>query len=98
MIIYNVTVSINGSVHKDWLEWMKKVHIPEVMSTGCFIRCEMFRVITPEDEYTYSIQYVCNSFKEYENYRDIFAPGLQAAHAVRYKDQFVAFRTLLEKV
>ena len=33
-ILYNVTVSIDKDVEKEWLEWMKKVHIPDVMRTG----------------------------------------------------------------
>ena len=36
MIIYNVTVSVEESIKKDWLTWMQDVHIPEVMATGIF--------------------------------------------------------------
>jgi hypothetical protein len=100
MIIYNVTVNIDNSVHDEWLEWMLRVHIPEVMITGMFIENRIYKVLTEEDAEgtTYSIQYVCNSLKEYEQYRDIFAPALQAQHSNRYKDKFVAFRTLLEVI
>ena len=100
MIIYNVTVNINNSVHEEWLEWMQLVHIPDVMITGLFIENRIYKVLADEDSdgTTYSIQYVCNSMKEYEQYRDVFAPALQAQHANRYKDKFVAFRTLLEVI
>ena len=27
MIIYNVTINIDHSVHEDWLEWMKNEHV-----------------------------------------------------------------------
>jgi len=27
MILYNVTVSLDPSIHADWLEWMRNVHI-----------------------------------------------------------------------
>lgn len=99
MIIYNVTVNIEKSIHDEWLHWMKTVHIPEVMSTGCFIESHIYKVLADDNENgtTYSIQYSCTSMKEYENYRDVFAPALQAAHTVKFKDKFVAFRTLLEK-
>jgi hypothetical protein len=36
--------------------------------------------------------------EHYERYRAEFAPALQAEHTARYRDQFVAFRTLLEWV
>lgn len=80
------------------MEWMKNVHIPDVMRTGLFIENKMFKVLADDDSdgTTYSIQYICNSMKEYEQYRDVFAPALQAEHSQRYKDKFVAFRTLLE--
>ncbi|MEO5572783.1 MAG: DUF4286 family protein [Bacteroidia bacterium] len=100
MIIYNVTVNIDNSVHDDWLEWMQRVHIQEVMLSGLFIENRIYKVLSDDGAggTTYSIQYVCNSMKEYEQYRDIFAPALQALHSNRYKDKFVAFRTLLEVV
>ena len=37
MILYNVTISIDTSVEEDWLQWMKEIHIPDVMNTGLFI-------------------------------------------------------------
>ena len=36
MILYNVTVKIAKAVHDDWLEWMKTVHIPDVLKTNLF--------------------------------------------------------------
>jgi len=33
-----------------------------------------------------------------EQYQKEFATALQADHSARYKDKFVAFRTLLEEV
>jgi hypothetical protein len=99
-IIYNVTLKIDNSVHLEWLEWMQSTHIPEVMLTCMFVENRIYRVLTDDDAEgtTYSIQYVSNSMKEYEQYRDIFAPALQAQHSNRYKDKFAAFRTLLEVV
>ena len=34
MIIYNLTINLEDSIHDDWLEWMKKNHMPDVMRTG----------------------------------------------------------------
>jgi hypothetical protein len=33
MIIYNVTINVEDSIHYDWLSWIKP-HIKEVLSTG----------------------------------------------------------------
>ena len=99
MIIYNVTVNIDEAVHQEWLKWMKEKHIPDVMNTGCFLENKICRLLNVEDEgSTYSIQYTCNSMDDYEEYQQNHAPGLQKEHAEKYKDKFVAFRTLLEVV
>jgi hypothetical protein len=99
MIIYNVTISIDKSVHDDWLIWMKEVHIPEVMATGFFIEQKICRVLTEEDEgMTYAIQYTAASMDDLKEYQKHHSPALQKKHSDRYRDKFVAFRTLLEVV
>ena len=40
MIIYNVTVSIDKEIEKQWLDWMKNTHIPDVMNTALFLDCK----------------------------------------------------------
>lgn len=49
-----------------------------------------------EDGVTYAIQYFCKDLPTYFRYQEQYAPALQAETATRYKDRFVAFRTLLE--
>ena len=99
MIIYNVTVNIEDSVHHDWLHWMKEVHIPEVMSTGCFLEFRFAKVLVDEESgTTYSIQYLTRNMESLQDYRDNFGPALQAKTLERYSNKFVAFRTLLELV
>ena len=100
MILYNVTVNIDPEVHLDWLNWMKSTHIPDVLSTGLFIENRFFRVLNTEEGegFTYSVQYFLDSMERYDEYMSLHAPRLQADHAARYKDRFVAFRTLLETV
>lgn len=99
MIIYNVTVKVDPEVHDEWLQWMRETHIPEVLATGRFIDNRMARVmVEEEDGVTYAIQYTCNDMETLQTYYENEAPALQADHAERYKDKFVAFRTLLEVV
>ena len=95
MIIYNVTVSLDPVIHDDWLQWMKEVHIPDVMNTGFFSSNKMFRLLV-DDELTYAIQYTCESQEKLAEYQSKHAPRLQEEHTARYKGKFGAFRTLLE--
>jgi len=100
MIIYNVTININHDVHDEWLKWMKEEHIPEVLKTGLFTEWKMLRLLGDADSggTTYAIQYTCDTMEDYEKYRQEYAPALQQATLNKFKDKFVAFRTLLETV
>lgn len=97
MFIYNVTINIDPSVHDEWLKYMQEEHIPDVMKTGCFVDNRMLKVLNVEDEgTTYSIQYTFLNMSDMEEYKAKHAPRLQKEVMDRYKDKFVAFRTLLE--
>jgi len=100
MILYNVTVNIDHSVHDEWLEWMKTQHIPEVLATGLFIKNKIFKILSEHESegHTYSIQYFLNSMNDLEKYQNKFATKLQDEHSKKYKDKFVAFRTVMELV
>jgi hypothetical protein len=99
MILYNVTINIDEDVHEDWLNWMKAVHIPDVMNTGLFRSYKICRILAEEDGgKSYAIQYFCESMEMLEQYQEKHAPQLQQEHTQRYSGKFGAFRTLLQVV
>ena len=100
MIIYNVTVIIDESVHDEWLGWMREVHIPDVMKTGKFTSNKICRGLDAEEErgLTYAIQYTAKNRNDYEEYQTKYADVLQADHTKKYAGKFGAFRTILEVV
>lgn len=100
MILYNVTVNVDEAIAAEWVNWMKGHHMPEVMATGCFEDSRIFRLLSAEEQggLTYAVQYFAASMEDYERYQENYAAALQADHINRYKDRFVAFRTLLETV
>jgi len=99
MIIYNVTVNIDYQVHDQWLEWMRNVHIPDVMATGYFLESRFAKVLA-EDKggISYSTQYLCKNMEDLEEYQQKHAARLQADVAKNFEGKFVAFSTLLEVV
>lgn len=100
MVVYNVTVKIDNAVKDEWLQWMRQVHVPEVMATACFLSYRINRVVSMEDNdgETYAFQYLCQDMATLHRYHIHHAPVLQKAHTDRYKDKFVAFRTVLEVI
>ena len=99
MIIYNVTVNIDDSVHDEWLVWIKE-HIPQVLATGKFTEAKMCQVMVKEDlgGITYSIQYTTDSKETLERYFKEDANRLRQDGLQRFANKFVAFRTELNVV
>jgi len=100
MIIYSVTVKIEIDVHDEWFTWMKSKHIPDVLATKKFVDYRMMKVLVENetDGITYNLQYRANTMTDYFDYLNNFAEKLQIEHTEKYKDKFVAFRTLLKEV
>jgi hypothetical protein len=96
-ILYNVTVNVSEEVHLEWLEWMKQVHIPEVLKSGLFSGATLVRVHAFEQGgITYAVQYVCPSMEQLERYQRDFSPGLREKTEKAFGDHVHAFRTTLE--
>lgn len=96
MVLYNVTISIDETVHEDWLSWMRSTHIPDVMATGCFIESRISRVNGEEDGgLTFAITYLSPTQEKLDEYNENHALALQSEHTTKYNGKFAAFRTLL---
>ena len=99
MLIYNVEITIEPGIEAEWLDWMKKVHVPDVVRTGCFSHCQIYQLLGGQrNEPTYILQYHCESLETYHRYQDQFAPRLQKEHSERYAGQFRGARRLLQEV
>jgi predicted RNA-binding protein with RPS1 domain len=98
MIIYNVTINIDDSVHDQWLTWMMEKHIPEIMETGKFFKAKLVKVLVVEEMggSTYSIQYFAENKEKLEEYYKEHAPKLREEGARMFGDKMLAFRTELE--
>ena len=99
MIIYNVTVSIDESIHDEWLVWIKE-HIPQVLGTGKFEKATLTKVLVEEDlgGHTYSIQYRSYSREALDAYYKEDADKLRTDGLVKFADKMLAFRTELQIV
>jgi len=96
MIIYNVTVNVDESIHDEWLEWIKN-HIPEVLATGKFMDARLTKVLVEEEEgITYAIQYKAFSREALDDYYKNDADRLKSDGLKRFSDKMLAFRTELE--
>lgn len=98
MIIYNVTVNVDDSIHDDWLDWMKTEHIPQVLATGKFKEARFTKVLVEEElgGNTYSTQFMAFSRESLDDYYKNHADTLRNESLKKFADKMLAFRTELE--
>lgn len=99
MLIYSVTITVDVAIESEWLDWMKSVHVPDVVHTGCFSECRIYKAIESDaTDPTFVMQYHCLSLDKYHRYRDTFAPALQKEHSAKFAGRFRGARQVLEEV
>lgn len=100
MIVYNVTVKVDWSIHDAWLEWMKTVHMPALLATGSFYDSRLMRLLETDDTEgpTYAAQYFAATQEAYLHYIDTFAAALRQAGIEKWGEAFVAFRSVMQVV
>jgi hypothetical protein len=98
MIIYNVTVKVETGSAKEWVEWMKKEHIPELMRTGLFLDYRLCRLLEQEESegVTYTVQYFCDSMEDYNTYISEHSKKMRDKAFKRFGNRFIAFRTVMQ--
>lgn len=100
MIIYNTTVNISYEAEKEWLEWMKASHIPEILATGLPLENKILHLLTEIDNggATYTSQFTFRTMEDFLAYQTSFQSALEDKHHTRYNGRYVSFRSLLEVV
>lgn len=97
-IIYSVAVRVDTAIAEEWFDWMRAIHIPEVLATGCFRGCTISRVLDPPtgEQAAFIIEYEAASGERLQEYRERHASALQRAHTDRYAGRFEASRSVRE--
>ena len=99
MYIYNVTISIDESIQKEWLSWIG-IHIQEVLATGKFIEAKLTKVLVEEKTggINYSIQYTAQSKEKLNAYYKKDAPKLRKDSLNKFSNKMHSFRTELKVI
>jgi hypothetical protein len=99
MILYNITYNIDEDIEFEWLDWMRIVHVPKIMDTGCFTSVKLYKLLNIEDAgSTYSLQFMSETLEKTQEFLEKSAQLLAEEHNIRYKNKHVAFRTVLQEV
>ncbi len=99
MYIYNVTINIDDTVHKEWLSWISS-KITQVLDTGKFTSAKLTEVLVEEEMggKTYSVQYTTPNKETLDAYYKENAANLQAEGLQKFGAKMLTFRTELRVV
>ena len=100
MFVYNITFKVEHEILKDWMEWQKKVQIPDILETGCFYEHRFYELMDLDepDGRTFVIQFLAPSKSDYNRYHHIYGEALRHRAIEKWHDRVVSFRTLLKNV
>lgn len=100
MYLFNETIGIDRTVENEWLTYMKEEYIVAVMNTGMFASWKIYKVLHEheDDTVSYSVQYFAESIDNIQKYLEVYAPKLIEQFQQKFKNQHVAFRTLLFEI
>ena len=100
MLIYNVTVKVDWSIHDEWVHWMLHEHLKEMENTGCFTNAKLLRLleIDEEDGPTYAAQYFTENKANYDRYIKDHAAVIRKKYTEKWGDSVIAFRSLMQVV
>ncbi len=100
MIVYNVTTKPQLSIAKDWLQWLQKEHIRDIISTQCFTHATVLHLLETDNSEgpTYAVQYFANSKALYNNYIENFAPLMRQKAFDKWGNKFIAFRSIMQVI
>ncbi|MGB5941635.1 MAG: DUF4286 family protein [Leeuwenhoekiella sp.] len=99
MIIHNITLNIDDSIHQQGLVFLKDEFIPQMLDTGFFYKALMTRVNVNEEMggQTYSVQFRAESWEALQKFKTEKEARMLVAFN-RFGDKIVMFATELEVV
>jgi hypothetical protein len=98
MFIYNVTTKVDWSISDEWVEWMRTEHIPVLLTTMCFEKVNLARLLDVDDVEgpTYAAQYYVSTKNMYDDYIENHAPRFREHAIKKWGNKFISFRTLMQ--
>ena len=88
----------HGKIEIQFLDWLRKKHIQEVLNTGCFKSARLSRLTSHSqpDSTNYTIQYLAESQELLDEYYEKYAPQLRQEGEKLFGTKMHGFRTELE--
>lgn len=90
---------MDESVHDEWLNWIKNVHIPAIMATGYFKSFQILSILnSPNEGLTYCVQYHTDSLDKYQAYEQQASTHFKNIHLKQFENKLVLFESIMQVV
>ena len=100
MIIYNITTKVHHSIALEWLQWLKEIHVKEVMESNCFTEFKIVKLLEFDetDGPTFAVQFAAESKGLYNRYIEKFAGQMRKRSFDKWGDKFISIRSVMQIV
>ena len=100
MIIYNITTKVHSSIAAEWLQWIKEIHVKEVMKSDCFTKYKIVKLLEVDDIEgpTFAVQFFAESKALYNRYIEKFAGEVRKRSFDKWGDKFISIRSVMQIV
>ncbi|WP_008586041.1 DUF4286 family protein [Niabella soli] len=98
--IWNVTTKVAPEIHENWLDWLRKVHIPAYLATGCFYDALILKLFEQDgdDGFTYAVQFYARSIEDYKTFASRHYSALHREMMTTWGTDCYGFESALEVV
>jgi hypothetical protein len=99
MYIYNITFNIEKEIEKEWLEYIKKTFIPQMLSSGLLHSSLTSKIMVDEPQgNSYSIQFTTENQSDLKKFiNEELYPVLNRLHQ-KFSPKMVYFATELDVI
>lgn len=100
MIIYNITCKVDRSVHSEWLVWIKKEYIPDILSAAFFYHGQLVKLLYVDetDGPTYALQLYAQTIENYQQFISGSGATLLRRQQERWGEAVVTFGTVMQRI
>ncbi len=99
MLLFNVTVIVEEASATEWLEWMKEIHLPQLMQAETFVSHRILRIVdSPNEGVSYCVQFIAEDEAKHQSFLDLHEQQFTAEIYAKYPNKLVIFSTLMEFV
>lgn len=97
MILYNVTIILDSEIQSEWLNWIQKKHIPQILETGYFASSRILKVLdSPNEGVTYCVQFIADSIQNVNDFKEKHGQFMEALSPASFNNKHVIFATAME--